>query len=138
METANRHSDASSVSSKEHPSTAYRDAIITPFAEIATELQAILGQRLVAYSAGVRSMKNVGRWAAGVDPRSADVDRRVRQLYRTVLSLHRDGGLSEESTRAWLTASNPELADEAPIELLREDQGPRVFHAAKAFMTLVG
>src|ERR1700677_762410 len=89
--------------------TPYAQAITTPCAAIAGELQQALGQRLVAYVARIGASKNVGRWANGTDPRQHEMQSRVRSLYRVVLLLR--PVLSDEGIRAWLLSANPELRD---------------------------
>lgn len=112
--------------------TTHRRAIQAPFQEIAQELQEILGQRLVAYVAGVRSPRATGRWATGQSsPQRFEIEQRVRDLYRVIITL----AASEhpETIRAWLLASNPQLGDRAPIEQLRDGDSVAVLHAAINF-----
>ncbi len=122
---------------------AFQHAISKPFTEVASGLQQILGQRLVAYVAGVGSPKNVGRWATGATtPQSQGAEQRVRNLYRVVCTLSTtltdDGALSDEGVRAWLLSTNPELNDRTPIDLLRDGEFPPVGHAADNFITTAG
>lgn len=111
---------------------AHRQATLASVDEIAGKLQGELGQRLVAYAAGIRSPKLVGRWAAGAHPPAPAAEQRLRALYRTALIL--DAAYGPETTRAWLTGSNPDLNDEAPLELLRDGQDVAVFNAASVFV----
>ena len=111
---------------------AHRKATLTPTREIAAELQDQLGQRLVAYATHVRSPKLVGRWAAGAHNPGPDTEQRLRALYRTSLILGAVYGA--ETTRAWLTGSNPDLDDRAPLDLLHEGEAVEVFKAADAFV----
>lgn len=122
---------------------AFQLAITKTFPDVASALQEILGQRLVAYVAGVGSPKNVGRWATGATaPQNHDVEQRVRNLYRVVCTLSAklssDGALSDEGVRAWLLSTNPELSDGTPIDLLREGEFPPVGHAADNFVITAG
>jgi hypothetical protein len=39
------------------------------------------------------------------------------------------------TVRAWLIGTNPQLNDEAPVEVLHHDQPGRALRAAKAFVT---
>jgi len=123
---------------------AFQQAITKTFAQVASALQEILGQRLVAYVAGVGSPKNVGRWATGatVAPQNRDVEQRVRNLYRVVCtlsaSLTTEGALTDEGVRAWLLSTNPDLNDRTPIDLLRENEFPPVGHAADNFLITAG
>src|SRR5687768_4309600 len=91
----------------------HKEATTRPVHEIAAELQAALGQRLVAYATGIRTPKLVGRWAQedGPDPRDK-AEARLRMLYRVYLVLRNDFG--DATVRAFLIGSNPNLADETP------------------------
>lgn len=110
---------------------AYKGATTTPVPEIAAELQDLLGQRLVAYGANVRSPKLVGRWAAGSDPRD-ETAKRLRELYRVVLVL-RNQGHGPGTIRAFVNSANPDLGDRAPIDAIRDGLGVDAVHAAEAF-----
>ena len=111
---------------------AHRQATLAPVDEIARELQDELGQRLVAYAAGIRSPKLVGRWAVRAHAPATEAEQRLRALYRTTLIL--GAAYGPETKRAWLTGSNPDLNDQAPIDLLRDGQTVPVFNAANVFV----
>lgn len=111
---------------------AYRKEVAEPTAAIAQTLQHDLGQRLVAYVTDTQSPKAVGRWAHGVEPRD-DARRKLRELYRTVLILKEVYGA--DTIRAWLEGANPDLNNQAPVEMLRAGRAsPRVFEAAESFI----
>jgi hypothetical protein len=111
---------------------AYRKEVEASTKVIAQVLQQDLGQRLVAYVTETRSPKAVGRWAQGVEPRD-EARRRLRELYRTVLILREAYG--PDTIRAWLEGANPDLGNQAPVEILRGGRGaPRVFQAAETFI----
>jgi hypothetical protein len=113
--------------------TTHRRAIQAPFQEIAKELQEILGQRLVAYVARVRSPKAVGRWATGENrAQRFEIEQHVRDLYRVIITLAESE--QPETIRAWLLAANPQLEDRAPIEQLRDGDSVAVLHAAINFI----
>jgi uncharacterized protein (DUF2384 family) len=113
--------------------TIHKAAIVQPMPEVAGELQELLGQKLVAYAAGVRSPKLVGRWAAGEhDPRS-ESEKRLRDLYRVWLTLKEEYD-SPSTLRAFLMGANPNLQDRAPIDVIREGDGIEAVHAAEAFV----
>lgn len=69
-----------------------------PFSELVIELQPALGQRLIAYAAGIRRARTVGDWTAQnarkADP-SDDHESRVRNLYETFDVLRRNEGYSK-------------------------------------------
>ena len=108
----------------------HKEALTKPVDEIASELQEQLGQRLVAYATGIRSPRVVGRWAHGVEPHEQHA-LRLRELYRTCLLLEQD--FSPTTIRAWLQSANPDLEDEAPIQLLRDGNDTVVIRAAQTF-----
>jgi len=111
---------------------AYRKEVEAGTAVIAHTLQQELGQRLVAYVTETRSPKAVGRWAQGVEPRD-DARKKLRELYRTVVILKEAYGA--DTIRAWLEGANPDLGNQAPVEILRGGRGaPRVFEAAESFI----
>jgi hypothetical protein len=108
----------------------YRQALRDGITVVAAHLQEVLGQRLVAYGVGLRNPKTVGTWARGGTPRH-DAQQRLRDLYRTVLLL--EAHERPDTIRAWLIGANPQLEDQAPIELLRNGEVAAVFRAAEAF-----
>ena len=109
----------------------HRLAVSDTVATIAQYLQETLGQRLVAYAIGVSDPKAIGKYATGRQPRT-DTEARLRDLYRVTRLL-----LSEEqpaTVRAWMIGSNPQLADQAPVEVLHHGDVPAVLRAAEAFL----
>ncbi len=111
---------------------AFKEATVRPVPEIADDLQKLLGQRLVAYAAGVRSPKLVGRWAAGEHDPRLDAATRLRALYRVVVTLREHYG--PETIRAFVTGANPDLGDRAPLDVIRDGHGTDAVHAAEAFL----
>ncbi len=100
-------------------------------AEVAKYLQDALGQKLVAYMAGVNDPKRVGRWAQGLQTPRADAERRLRAAFQIFhLLLASDG---DHVVRAWFIGMNPELDDDAPADAIREGRLKEVLTAAKAF-----
>jgi hypothetical protein len=113
---------------------AFREATRTDFRQIAQELQEALGQRLVAFATGVRSPQAVGRWATGKSEPQGEAGQRLRNLYRVFVTLRETE--NHQTMRAWIQGANPQLANQAPIELLREDPGAvsAVTDAASTFV----
>jgi len=108
----------------------FKESMTAETKKIATDLQQWLGQRVVAYSTGVRSPKAVARWTKG-EGLHPGTERRLRALYRAALILN--GAYGPETVRAWLAGANPDLGDTTPIEALREGRDVDVFHAAERF-----
>lgn len=113
---------------------AHRAGMRASVATMASELQNVLGQRLVAYACDVRSPRLVGRWARDDAGLHQNTEARLRALYRTYLILH-EADESPSTVRAWFIGSNPDLGDQAPIEVLHAgDREAAVLEAAEAFV----
>ena len=100
-------------------------------ATIAQHLQETLGQRLFAYAIGVRDPKEIGKYSTGRQPRT-DTETRLRDLHRVTRRL-----LSQEQSatvRAWMIGSNPQLGDQAPLEVLHRGDISAALRAADAFL----
>jgi hypothetical protein len=111
---------------------AHQKAVAFEVAAVARYLQDALGQKLVAYMAGVADPKRVGRWAQGVQAPRDEAERRLRAAFQIFHLL-----LSEESahvTRAWFIGMNPQLNDDSPADAIREGRLKEALAAAKAFI----
>jgi hypothetical protein len=113
---------------------AHQETVRATTRDIAAALQALFGQRMVAFMTGVDDPKAVGRWARGErTPRDA-AEQRLRAAYQItqILTL----ADSAETARAWFIGMNPHFADRAPFTILGEDpaQAPHVLAVAKAFI----
>lgn len=101
--------------------------------QLASELQELLGQKLVAFAVGDRHPKTIGRYARGErEPEPATLGRLV-DLY-TVVGILRNG-MREHAIKAWMMGTNPRLKGRAPIEVIHEGRAYEVMGAAKAFVT---
>jgi hypothetical protein len=96
---------------------AHRGAIHLEPRELANELQELLGQKLVAYAAGDRHPKSIGRYARGEREPAPETLGALVTL-RTVVGILRNG-----------------MSDNAPIAALHEGRAHEVFGAAQAFVT---
>jgi hypothetical protein len=102
-------------------------------ADLVSELQDLLGQKLVAFAVGDRHPKTIGRYARGDrDPEPATLGRLV-DLY-TIVGILRNG-MRDHAIKAWMMGSNPRLKGKAPIEAVHEGSAYEVMGAAKAFVT---
>jgi hypothetical protein len=111
--------------------TAHLRAIRASTAEVARQLQDILGQRLTAVIAGVSDAKAVGQWARGARSPHPEAERRLRDAYQVVtLLLDYD---APPTIRAWFGGMNPHLGDQAPA-LLIATEPEHVLQAAQAFV----
>jgi len=114
---------------------AFRESITLPVDRIAAELQRKLGQRAVAYAAGIKSPKLVGRWAdkeGGHSPRP-EHEKRLRALMYVVRVLQQDG-YGDETVRAFIAGDNPDLGDKTPLDVIRAGHGSDAVRAATAFV----
>jgi hypothetical protein len=113
--------------------SAHRSAAELTGNELAYELQATLGQKLVAYAVGDRHPKTIGRYARGErDPDDATL-RRLVDLYTLVQVLEQ--GMRRQAVKSWMLGSNPRLRGNAPIEVFHEGRTADAFRAAQAFVS---
>lgn len=112
--------------------TAHQKAVTFEVKDIARYLQEALGQRLVAYMAGVEDPKRVGRWAQGTQVPRAEAERRLRaafQIFHLLVAFE-----SEHVARAWFIGMNPQLEDVSPAEVIRDGRLKDALAAARAFV----
>lgn len=97
---------------------ANRKAMARPIAEIVDALQQCLGQELTAIIAGVRDVKQVGRWARGEHRPQPKAETALRDAYQIVqvLLAHEE----EETVRAWMRGMNHLLDNRAPALVIRD------------------
>ncbi len=114
------------------PQDAHRKTVESTIQDVVGYMQEVLGQKLVAYIAGVSDPRTVGRWAAGERAPRAEHEQRLRCAYQTFQLL-----LAEESphtVRAWFLGLNPQLDDQSPAQSIRDGAFRDVLVAAKAFL----
>lgn len=116
--------------------TAYERATRSELPTLITELAEILGHRLVAYMAGVGETRAVREWAEGRREPRDPIPNRLRLAYRVAHLIGEHD--SPEVARAWFQGLNPQLDDQSPARLIREqaieEVGPDVVAAARAFV----
>jgi hypothetical protein len=115
---------------------ANRKAFQTPLAQIVVELQQVLSQRVVAYTAGVNT-RTIQRWANEHDEehvRNVSATRRLRATYEIVTLLL--GYDSPYTVKAWFIGPNPLLEDDSPSEAIRQDRLKDALGAAGSFIAL--
>jgi hypothetical protein len=113
--------------------SAHRSAAELPPAELASELQAVLGQKLVAFALGDRHPKTIGRYAR--DDRRPDDEtlRRLVDLHTIVGVL--ETGMRRQAVRSWMLGTNPHLRSRAPIEVFHDGHTRDVMRAAQRFVS---
>jgi len=114
---------------------AHEESVRFTPAELVVALREIVGARLVAYLGHVSSTRPVGEWAEGSrKPSEETVDRLRTAYFIAALLREREGAATVQS---WFKGMNPELDDQAPARLLREQPlnvvGPEVIAAARSF-----
>jgi hypothetical protein len=112
---------------------AHREAVMTPLADVVAFLITLLSRRLVAYMAGVKDTKTVGRWANDETSEiRQDSEKRVRLAYEIArLLMHFD---SPRIVKAWFVGLNPQLDDTSPAEAVHEGRLKETLYAARAFV----
>jgi hypothetical protein len=85
--------------------------------ELARYLQDQLGQKTVAYVAGITDPKMVGRWAAGKHRPTEMSIFRLRSAFEIVRLL--SSAYDADTAKAWLFGTNSRLGDAAPAYLIR-------------------
>lgn len=94
-----------------------RETSTESVASIARYLQEALGQKTVAYVAGIRDRKMVGRWAAEKNAPPEMTVLRLRAAFEITKLL--SAAYDAETAKAWLFGSNSRLDGEAPAYLIR-------------------
>jgi hypothetical protein len=112
---------------------AHQEAVNVPPEQLASELQELLGQKLVAFALGDRHPKTVGRYARGERTPDAGALRRLVYLYTVVGILRRR--MTDGAIRTWFMGTNPRLDGSAPIEYMHDGRAFAVMGAAKTFVT---
>lgn len=110
---------------------AHRRAVTTSTPEVASRLQELFGQKLVALMVGSGDPKAVGRWAKGEREPHADTEAKLRHAYHVaelLLTKQRDA-----TVRSWMVNMNPLLDDRAPALVIAENPD-RVLQVARAFL----
>jgi hypothetical protein len=122
------------MSTREHLiEDAHRAATDVRPPQLASELQELLGQKLVAFAVGDRHPKTIGRYARGDREPEPETLGRLVDIY-TIVGILRSG-MRDHAIKAWVMGINPRLKGKAPIESIHEGHAYEVMGAAKAFVT---
>ena len=109
----------------------HRQAVSESVQDITRFLVDLLGTGLVAALANVEVV-TVRRWAAGENTPTTVRERRLRtaaQVSRLLGTVDAD-----HTVRAWFIGMNPQLGDDAPIDVIAHDGYKDVLTAARAFI----
>jgi hypothetical protein len=114
---------------------AYEQAARLPFPAVVKHLSDLLGAKLVAYLAGVRTTSTVREWEGGGRDAQAPIPQRLRLALQVAMLIAQHD--SPRVVQAWFQGLNPQLEDRSPARLLREgdlhEVGPEVLSAARVF-----
>lgn len=106
------------------------------FPVLVKELRELLGPKLVAYIAGVKETRTVREWAEGATVKQADIEPKLRAAFHVASFIAEHDAPSV--AQSWFQGLNPQLDDQSPARLLREEDlneaGPQVLAAARAFV----
>jgi len=110
---------------------AHERATRTPIAQVARELEAELGQALVAVIAGVSDRKTVARWVRAERRPRREAEARLRCAHQVwqILRAEEDAA----TTRSWFAGMNPHLDDEAPARAIQRGDFRGAIGAARGF-----
>ena len=117
--------------------TAYRDSVKQNLSELTSWLLEHIGQRITAVALGLSDASMLRRYRQG-DVSSLREDRadRLRLLYRAARMLSE--AFDDETARAFLTSSNPQLGDKSPVVIISDEPpsqaGPQVLGAARTLI----
>lgn len=121
-----------------HPSeaAAYRESVQHDVAHMSRWLLEHVGQRITAVALGLSDASVVRQYAVGrTRPRDAR-EARLRLLYRIARTVAE--AYDEETARAFLVGSNPQLGDRSPAVVIADEEpetsGGEVVGAARALV----
>lgn len=118
---------ARTAEAEERAHQASMDSIST----IAQFLQDTFSQRTVAFLAGVRDVKQVGRWCREQNAPRYDSEVRLRAAYQVFRYVEECE--NRHIARAWMMGMNPQLEDHAPLHALANDHFQDVMAAARSY-----
>ena len=113
----------------------HAECVKLPFPELVTALTQLIGKKLTAYVASVKSIRTVENWMTGTEPYKGP-DTRLRTAYQVARLI--STRYQSQVIQSWFMGLNPDLDDRAAATLLREGEiesvGPAVLRAARAFV----
>lgn len=116
---------------------AYRDSIKEDLPKLTTWLLEHLGQRITAVALGLSDASMLRRYKQGdIGQLKEDREARLRLLYRVARMV--SDAFDNETARAFLISSNPQLGDKSPAVVLSDEppdqSGPEILGAARALI----
>lgn len=114
----------------------HAECVKLAFPELVIALTLLLGKKLTAYVASVKSVRTVENWMTGTEPYKGP-DTRLRTAYQVAKLI--STRYQPQVIQSWFMGLNPDLDDRAAATLLREGEieviGPAVLRAARAFIS---
>ncbi|MEK7409999.1 MAG: XRE family transcriptional regulator [Actinomycetota bacterium] len=110
---------------------AHRKTVLESDMSIVGFLVELLGSRLTAYLTDV-DVSTVSRWKAGNSKPHPEAEKRLRdahQVARMLLTVD-----SDQVVRSWFIGMNPQLDDDAPLEVIAAGDTKAVLAAARSFI----
>ncbi|MFF9727082.1 XRE family transcriptional regulator [Streptomyces gardneri] len=117
--------------SAEAEARAHQASMDAPIPEIAQFLQDTFSQRTVAFLAGIKDVKQVGRWCKEQNAPRYDSEIRLRTAYHVFRYVEERE--NRHVARAWMMGMNPQLDDDAPLQALADDRFKDVMAAARSY-----
>jgi hypothetical protein len=111
---------------------AHRDTVSETVPDMTKFLTDLLGTKLVAYITDTDA-GTVRRWERDSNGPRDEHERRLRTT-AFVARLLLEAGDADHVVRAWFIGCNPQLADEAPADVIRDDRPRDAVAAARAFV----
>ena len=112
---------------------AHRESVQEDFASVVEFLVELLGVRLTAHMAGVQRT-TVSRWQAGTHrPHDASTEQKLRDARQIATVLLAADNI--HTVRAWFIGMNPQLDDEAPLEVIARGNSRAAMSAARSFVS---
>ena len=113
--------------------SAHRSSAEMSPSELASELQALMGQKMVAFAIGDRHPKTLGRYARGDREPDNETLARMVDLHMIVKILEK--GMRRQAIKTWMLGANPHLRFKAPIEVFHDGHEREVMRAAHRFVS---
>lgn len=110
---------------------AHRKTVLESDISIVGFLVELLGSRLTAHLADV-DVSTVSRWKSGNSKPHSEAEQRLRdahQVARMLLTVD-----SDQVVRSWFIGMNPQLDDDAPLEVIAAGDTKAVLAAARSFI----
>ena len=114
-----------------HAEDAYRAASQEAITSIVGFLVDLLGSRLIARTCGV-DVSSVSRWKSGQTAPTTESETKLRAARQIAALLL--GAESDHTVRAWFIGMNPQLDDDAPIDVIRDGGAKEVLASARSYI----